>query len=88
MSDELKKETEKREATKQDMIVEEMKKYTLRENVKRILSSLARMGYERSLLNRLPNRTEVQKAQRAGEIAALHTVWKALKAALDNSLPD
>ena len=88
MSDELKKEAEKREATKQDMIIEEMKKYTLRENVKRILSSLARMGYERSLLNRLPNRTEVQKAQRAGEIAALHTVWKSLKAALDNSLPD
>ena len=74
MSDEFKKEAEKREATKQDMIVEEMKKYTLRENVKRILSSLARMGYERSLLNRLPNRTEVQKAQRTGEIAALHTV--------------
>ena len=88
MSDEFKKEAEKREATKQDMIVEEMKKYTLRENVKRILSSLARMGYERSLLNRLPNRTEVQKAQRAGEIAAFHTVWKSLKAALDNSLSD
>ena len=32
MSDEFKKEAEKREATKQDMIVEEMKKYTLREN--------------------------------------------------------
>ena len=90
MSNELKKEAEKREATKQDMIVEEMKKYTLRENVKRILSSLASIGLERSLLNMIPDpdRTEIQKAREMGSIAALAPICESLKAALDNSLPD
>lgn len=92
MLDELIKEAEKRraekrETTKQNMI-EEMKKYTLRENVKRILYSLARVGFERSLLNMISNRTEAQKAQGAREMAALATICESLKAALDNSLPD
>lgn len=92
MIDELTKEAKKRQAEKQETakqnMIEGMKKYTLRENVKYILCSLAKMSYERSLLNKIPNRTEVQKAQRAGEIAALNTACKSLKAALDNSLPD
>ena len=92
MLDEFTKEAKKRQAEKQETakqnMIEGMKKYTLRENVKHILCSLATMSYERNLLNKIPNRTEVQKAKRAGEIAALNVACRALKTALDNSLPD
>ena len=66
MLDELIKEIEKRQAEKcktaKQNMVEEMKKFTLRKNVERILSGLAKIGLERSLLNMIPYRTEVQKA--------------------------
>lgn len=94
MLDELIKEIEKKraeesKAIKQNMI-DEMKKCTLRENVERILGSLAEIGLEKSLLNMLPNsnRTEVQKARDIGTITTLSAVCESLKAALDNSLPD
>lgn len=84
-----KKQTEKRETAKQDMI-DEMKKFTLRKNVERILRGLAEIGLERGLLNMLlnPDRTEIQKARDIGTITTLSTVCESLQAALDNSLPD
>ena len=84
-----KKQAEEREAANQNM-VNEMKKFTLRKNVERILRSLAKIGLERSLLNMLPNpdRTEIQKARDIGTITTLSAVCKSLQAALDNSLPD
>lgn len=92
MLDELIKEIEKRQAEKhktaKQNMVDEMKKFTLRKNVERILSGLAKIGLERSLLNMITNRTEVQKAQEVGVISTLATVCESLKAALDNSLPD
>ena len=92
MLDELIKEIEKRQAEKyktaKQNMVDEMKKFTLRKNVERILSGLAKIGLERSLLNMIPNRTEVQKAQEVGVISTLATVCESLQAALDNSLPD
>lgn len=94
MLDELIKEAEKRQAKKRETVkqnmVNEMKKFTLRKNVERILRGLAQIGLERSLLNMIPNPnlTEVQKAREMGSIAALTTVCESLQAALDNSLPD
>ena len=84
-----KKQAEKRETAKQGMI-DEMKKFTLRKNVERILRGLAEIGLERSLLNMLPNPdcTEIQKARDIGTITTLSAVCESLKAALDNSLPD
>ena len=84
-----KKQAEKRETAKQGMI-DEMKKFTLRKNVERILRGLAEIGLERSLLNMLPNpdHTEIQKARDIGTITTLSTVCESLQAALDNSLPD
>ena len=84
-----KKQAEKRETAKQGMI-DEMKKFTLRKNVERILRGLAEIGLERGLLNMLPNpdRTEIQKARDIGTITTLSTVCESLQAALDNSLPD
>lgn len=92
MLDELIKEIEKKQAekvetAKQNMI-DEMKKHTLRENIEHILCTLARVGLKRSLLNMMTDRTEIQKAQNMGSIAALNTVCYSLQAALDNSLPD
>ena len=94
MLDELIKEIEKKRAEESETIkqnmIDEMKKCTLRENVERILGSLAELGLEKSLLNMLPNpdRTEIQKAQEVGVISTLATVCESLKAALDNSLPN
>ena len=84
-----KKRAEESETIKQNMI-NEMKKCTLRENVERIIGSLAEIGLEKSLLNMLPNpdRTEVQKARDIGTITTLSAVCESLKAALDNSLPN
>ena len=84
-----KKQAEKRETAKQGMI-DEMKKFTLRKNVERILRGLAEIGLERGLLNMLPNPdcTEIQKARDIGTITTLSTVCESLQAALDNSLPD
>lgn len=84
-----KEQAEKRETAKQGMI-DEMKKFTLRKNVERILRGLAEIGLERGLLNMLPNpdRTEIQKARDIGTITTLSTVCESLQAALDNSLPD
>lgn len=94
MLDELIKEAEKRQAEKRETakqgMIDDMKKHTLRENIKHILSSLASIGLERSLLNMIPDsdRTEIQKAREMGSIAALASICESLKAALDNSLPD
>lgn len=94
MLDELIKEAEKRQAEKRETVkqnmVNEMKKFTFRKNVERILKGLAEIGLERSLLNMLPNpdRTEIQKARDIGTITTLSAVCESLKAALDNSLPD
>ena len=94
MLDELIKEAEKRQAEKRETVkqnmVNEMKKFTLRKSVERILRGLAEIGLERSLLNMLPNpdRTEIQKARDIGTITTLSAVCESLKAALDNSLPD
>ena len=82
-----KKRDEKREALKQGMI-DEMKKHTLRENIEHMIQSLAKIGLERTLLNMLSDRTEIQKAQEMGAIVAFSTICESLKAALDNSLPD
>lgn len=94
MLDELIKEIEKKRAEESETIkqnmINEMKKCTLRENVERILGSLAEIGLEKSLSNILPNpnRTEVQKAREIGVISTLTAVCESLKAALDNSLPN
>ena len=94
MLDELIKEIKKKQAeeckTAKQGMVNEMKKFTLRKNVERILRGLAEIGLERSLLNMLPNpnRTEIQKARDIGTITTLSAVCESLKAALDNSLPD
>ena len=82
-----KKRDEKREAIKQGMI-DEMKKHTLRENIEHMIQSLAKIGLERTLLNMLSDRTEIQKAQEMGAIVAFSTICESLKAALDNSLSD
>lgn len=82
-----KKRDEKREAIKQGMI-DEMKKHTLRENIEHMIQSLAKIGLERTLLNMLSDRTEIQKAQEMGAIVAFSTICESLKAALDNSLPN
>lgn len=84
-----KKRAEKNEAINQDMI-DEMKKFSLRENIERILCSLAEIGLERNLLNMIHNldRTEVQKARDLGILIMLTSVCESLQAALDNSLPD
>ena len=84
-----KKRDEKREALKQGMI-DEMKKYTLRENVERMFQGLSKIYLKKALLNMIPDpdRTEVQKAQELGAIVAFGTMCESLKAALDNSLPD
>ena len=82
-----KKRDEKREAIKQGMI-DEMKKHTVRENIEHMIQSLAKIGLERTLLNMLSDRTEIQKAQEMGAIVAFSTICESLKAALDNSLSD
>ena len=94
MLDELIKEIKKKQAeeckTAKQGMIDEMKKHTLRENIKHILSNLASIGLERRLLNMIPDpdRTEIQKAREMGYIAALAPICESLKAALDNSLPD
>ena len=84
-----KKRAEKKKAIKQDMI-DEMKEFTLRENVERMLCGLAEIGLEINFSNMIHNldRTEVQKARELGALTMLATVCESLKAALDNSLPD
>ena len=92
MLDELIKEIEKKQAEKVEIakqnMIDEIKKHTLRENVEHMLCTLASVGLKRSLLNMMTDRTEIQKAQDMGSIAALKTVCGSLKAILDNSLPD